>query len=128
MARILVVDDEPSILQVLKMNLDLEGYTTSLAGDGETALKRIEMEHPDLVVLDIMMPVLDGWEVLRRIREMPLARQPRVVVLTARAGDQHVEKGLDLGADQYLTKPFDIDELLRVVSETLEVPNPRGAD
>lgn len=115
MARILIVDDEPSLLKMLQVNLELEGHETLLAGDGETALKRIAAEAPDLVLLDIMMPVLDGWEVLRRLQLSAGRKQPRVIVMTAKAGGHDVVKGLELGADEYVTKPFDMDDLLALI-------------
>lgn len=118
-AKVLIVDDEPSLLQVLKMNLDLEGYETLLAGDGETALRRIESESPDLVLLDIMMPVIDGWEVLRRLELLRLGKIPRVIVMTAKAGGHNLVKAFTLGADDYVTKPFEIDELLETVKAVL---------
>lgn len=118
-AKVLIVDDEPSLLQVLKMNLDLEGYETLLAGDGETALRRIESESPDLVLLDIMMPVIDGWEVLRRLELLRLGKIPRVIVMTAKSGGHNLVKAFTLGADDYVTKPFEIDELLETVKAVL---------
>lgn len=121
MARILVVDDEPSLLQMLKVNLELEGHEAFLAGDGQTALKRIEAEIPDLVLLDIMMPVFDGWEVLRRIGQMRFRRRPRVVVMTAKAGTRDYVKGLELGAHGYVTKPFDLEDFLETVREVLSL-------
>lgn len=119
MARILVVDDEPAILQMLKMNLEMEGHEAILAGDGETAIKRIEVEQPDIVLLDIMMPALDGWQVLQRLREMSLAKPPKVLVVTAKAGERDISKAFDLGAVDYVAKPFDIEDLLERVKAVL---------
>jgi DNA-binding response OmpR family regulator len=124
LARVLIVDDEPSMLQMLQMNLQMEGHDTLLAADGATALKRVETEDPDLILLDIMMPVLDGWEVLRRLGTLALRKRPRVVVMTAKSGDQDLRKGLLLGADEYVTKPFEIDELIESVSRLLELTEP----
>lgn len=117
MARVLIADDEPSILEVLKLNLELEGHETYLASDGETALRRIKAEQPEVVLLDVMMPVLDGWEVLRRIPELAMKRKPRVVMVSAKAGARDVAKGVELGACDYVTKPFEIDDILAKIAE-----------
>lgn len=121
MARILIVDDEPGTLKLLKINLELNGHEAFLASDGETALKRIETEKPDLVLLDVMMPVLDGWEVLRRLQELALRDAPRVIIMTAKAGGRDLARGLQLGAHEYVTKPFDMDEFLSIIGEILSL-------
>ncbi|MFN2609837.1 MAG: response regulator transcription factor [Actinomycetota bacterium] len=119
MAKVLIVDDEPSILQMLQMNLQIEGHVTYLASDGETALKRIQAEEPDLVLLDIMMPVLDGWGVLQQLAELNLKKRPRIIVMTAKAGGHDLMRGFRLGADEYITKPFEIDGFVEMVGITL---------
>ena len=119
MAKILVVDDEPAILQMLKMNLEMEGHEAILAGDGETAIKRIESEHPDIVLLDIMMPALDGWQVLQRLQEMSLGKPPKVLVVTAKGGERDISKAFDLGAVDFVPKPFDVEDLLDRVKVVL---------
>src|ERR1700680_628124 len=108
-AKILVVDDEASILQTLRYNLEKNGYTVCTAGDGRTALTLAELEKPDLIVLDIMLPELDGIEVCREIRKRSTTP---VLMLTAK--DQEIDKvlALEIGADDYITKPFSIYELL----------------
>jgi DNA-binding response OmpR family regulator len=118
MIRILVVDDEPALLQMLKINLEIDGFDTFLASDGETALKRIQSEEPDVVLLDIMMPVLDGWGVLEKLAEMPLRKQPKVIIMTAK-GDRDLAKGLELGASAYVSKPFDDVVLLDTIREVM---------
>jgi len=118
-AKILVVDDEPAILQMLKMNLEMEGHEAILAGDGETAIKRIESEHPDIVLLDIMMPALDGWQVLQRLQEMSLGKPPKVLVVTAKGGERDISKAFDLGAVDFVPKPFDVEDLLDRVKVVL---------
>ena len=119
MAKILVVDDEPAILQMLKMNLEMEGHEAILAGDGETAIRRIESEHPDIVLLDIMMPALDGWQVLQRLQEMSLGKPPKVLVVTAKGGERDISKAFDLGAVDFVPKPFDVEDLLDRVKVVL---------
>lgn len=118
MAKVLIVDDEPSMLTVLQLNLEMEGHEALLAADGGTAMSRITAEHPDLVLLDVMMPVLDGWQVLERISKLDRAR-PRVIVMTAKSGVSDLVKGIELGADEYVTKPFEIDDLMGVVTAVL---------
>lgn len=105
---ILVVDDEPGVLDVAQMYLAREGFRVTLAADGLAALAAAEREEPDLIILDLMLPGLDGFEVCRRLRR---ASDVPIIMLTAR--DEDVDKivGLELGADDYITKPFDFSEL-----------------
>lgn len=105
---ILVVDDEPPIVRLVKAKLRVDGYEVLTASRGDEALQIVQTESPDLVVLDVMMPDMDGFETLRRIRQF--SNVP-VVMLTARGGDMDKLKGLQSGADDYITKPFNPDEL-----------------
>ncbi|MGB3306883.1 MAG: response regulator transcription factor [Thermomicrobiales bacterium] len=105
---ILLVDDEPAIARLAAAKLRVDGYAVASATSGQEALDRIEEDRPDLVVLDVMMPGMDGFEVLRRIRAMS---QLPVILLTARTGDADKLTGLHGGADDYITKPFNPDEL-----------------
>ena len=114
-ARILVVDDDQVIQQLLKVNLELEGYAVEVAADGEEALVSFDRFHPDLVLLDIMMPKLDGWEVARRLAGTAGGPVP-IVLLSARAQESDVQKGNDLGVAAYVTKPFDPIQLLHLVA------------
>ena len=107
--RILVVDDELSIIKFLRANLEAKGYEVLTALDGAEALQTVEMELPDLVILDIMMPKMDGFEVCRCIRERS---QTPIIMLSARGAEDDKVKCLDLGADDYITKPFGKDELV----------------
>jgi len=106
--RILVVDDEPQIRRLLRTTLKPLGYTISEASSGEEALARAGTEHPDLILLDLGLPDLDGTDVIRRLREW--SRVP-VIVLSVRGGERDKVEALDLGADDYVTKPFGIREL-----------------
>ena len=115
--RVLVVDDEPSLLQLLRVTLESEGHDVLLASDGETAVRRIVAERPDIVLLDVMMPVLDGWGVLQEVKS--LEAPPRVVCLTAKAGRRDQLKGWQLGTDEYVTKPFNTERLLELVQEVV---------
>ena len=116
-AKVLIVDDEPDVLLFLRIDLEAEGYETFLAADGDTALRRIREERPDVVLLDVMMPVIDGWGVLRKLSEM--GNPTRVVVLSAKAADHDAAKALELGALEYVTKPFDPIALLLTINHVL---------
>ena len=116
-ARVLIVDDEPDILLMLRVNLEAAGFHTALAADGETALRRISEEAPDVVLLDVMMPVMDGWSVLQALSGGD--RAPRVVVVSAKSSDRDVVRALNLGACEYITKPFDPDDLVGTVERVL---------
>jgi DNA-binding response OmpR family regulator len=110
MSRILVVEDDPAILRGLADNLAFESYDVLTASDGETAKALIRSEHPDLIVLDLMLPRVSGYEVCRQARAEGVTTP--IIVLTARAEEADRILGLDLGADDYVTKPFSIGELL----------------
>ena len=118
--RVLVVDDDPDIVQFVSVNLELEGYEVSSATDGKEALASITADAPDLVILDIMMPEMDGLAVLRRMRAHPTSANVPVIVLTAKALPQDRIRGLELGADDYISKPFELDELLVRVRTVLQ--------
>ena len=114
---VLVVDDEPQVVWMLRFSLEAEGYQTISAGDGRDALDQIRRHRPKVVLLDIMMPVMDGWSVLEELRMLPAGERPRVVVVSARASARDREKALELGADAFVAKPFNVDDLLGVVNE-----------
>ena len=115
--KVLIVDDEPDVLLLLRVNLEAAGYDTVLAADGETALSRIDDAQPDVVLLDIMMPVMDGWGVLRALSDREAG--PRVVVVSAKSSDRDIVRALTSGALDYITKPFDPDDLVDVVARTI---------
>ncbi len=116
MASVLVVDDEPDILLMLRVALEASGHEAVLAPDGEAGLSRLREVHVDLVLLDIMMPVMDGWEVLTELAANPEYSQ-KVILVSAKASDDAQLQGWELGADEYITKPFDLDSLLERVRE-----------
>lgn len=115
--KVLIVDDEPDVLLTLKMILSDEGFEPSLAADGETALRRIDEEQPDIVLLDIMMPVLDGWFVLAELAGR--VRRPRVIVCSAKTSEVDVTRARDLGADEYVRKPWEADALVATIRSVL---------
>lgn len=117
--RILVVDDEIYIVHILEFSLTMEGYTVLTASDGEEALRMIEQEDPDLVVLDIMMPKLDGYEVCRRVRQSEQSSNLPVILLSAKGRPVDREAGLAAGADDYIAKPFSPRKLLEKIRELL---------
>lgn len=125
MARILIVEDELPILMGLKDNLEMEGYEVATATDGEQALALVKRFKPDLIVLDIMLPRMDGFEVLRQIREEKL--DVGVIILSAKKAETDKVYGLDIGADDYVTKPFSVMEFVARVKAVLRrrgVPSP----
>ena len=121
--RILIVDDEPEIVRGLEDNLRFEGYQTLVATNGEDGLRLAASEAPDLVLLDIMMPRLSGWDVCRELRRKGI--DVPVIMLTARGEEADRVRGLELGADDYLAKPFSLRELLARVRAVLRRPGPR---
>ncbi|WP_438438120.1 response regulator transcription factor [Hydrogenophilus thermoluteolus] len=118
--KILVVDDEEAISLALEFLLQRAGYEVAVARDGVEALERIAAWRPDLVLLDIMMPGKDGFEVCQSVREMnDLTPQPKIVMLTAKGRDVERTKGLSVGADDYVVKPFSTEELLQRIARHL---------
>lgn len=117
MARILIAEDEPDMAMGLQDNLQFEGYEALVAADGEQALALAQNERPDLILLDVMMPKLDGLEVCRRIRETGSAVP--IIMLTAKSQELDVVRGLEVGADDYITKPFGVHELLARIKVAL---------
>lgn len=119
-ARVLVVDDDPQVLRLMRVNLELEGYDVVSAPDGEEALEMVLSERPDVVVCDVMMPGMDGLTVLRNLRSNPQTSKIPFVVVSAKAQRSDVKAALDMGADRYITKPFDPQELLDAVDHLLK--------
>src|ERR671938_450925 len=116
MATVLVADDEKNIVQLARMYLQAEGFTVETAGNGREALEKVRVAKPDLLVLDLMMPEVDGWEVTRRLRK---ETDIPIIMLTARGDDVDKIVGLELGADDYLTKPFNARELVARIKAVL---------
>jgi len=119
-ARLLVVDDDAVILDLLRVNFELEGHEVTTAPDGAAGLAEARRERPDLVVSDIMMPGMDGLELLAALRADPDLGQVPVVLLSAKAQSAEITAGLEAGATAYVTKPFDPLELVDLVRATLE--------
>lgn len=117
--KILIADDEPNIVISLEFLMQRNGYEVVTAGDGEQALHLLDTFKPDLILLDIMLPVRNGFEVCQRIRENPAWKDTRIVMLTAKGREVEIAKGLALGADVYITKPFSTHELLTAVRQLI---------
>jgi len=122
--RALIVDDEPNILLSLDYLLKKAGFTVFVARDGREALKIIDDELLDIVLLDIMMPEVDGYEVCDRIKEDVEKKHIKVIFLSAKISDKEIQKGYDHGAELYVTKPFSTRELMRKINELLEIQVP----
>jgi DNA-binding response OmpR family regulator len=116
--RVLVVEDEVDLAWVEQFNLETEGYEARVAVEGRAALRAIEDFNPDVLLLDVMLPRLDGWSVMARIGELPAERRPKVIVVSA-AGETARVRAESLGAISFLPKPFDMDELLRLVGQAM---------
>lgn len=114
-ARILVADDDPVILRLLEVNLGLEGFEVETAARGEEALTKAREIHPALILLDVMMPGLNGWDVARELKADPDTADVPVVLLSARTQEEDRRRGQELGADAYITKPFDPSELAETI-------------
>ena len=117
--RILIADDEPNIVTALEFLLRRHGFEVDVARNGEQALQRVQEAVPDLVLLDVMMPLVSGYDVCKRIRELPACRHVKVVMLSAKGRAQEVQKGAAAGADLYVVKPFSTRELLQRIQALL---------
>lgn len=117
--RILICDDDPAILRVLQVNLEVEGYETLLAHNGEEALEIADRDKPDLIILDIMMPRLDGYQTCERLKAADTTKDIPVVFLSAKAQESDIQKGKEYGVAAYLTKPFDPDTLVETIEQLL---------
>jgi DNA-binding response OmpR family regulator len=123
--KILIADDEPNIVAAIEFLLQQSGYEVHVAQDGEQALKLVEACIPDLVLLDVMMPKKSGYEVCTRMREREDWRHIKIVMLSAKGREAEVNKGLSIGADLYVTKPFSTRELVATIKRLLDqVPDP----
>jgi two-component system, OmpR family, alkaline phosphatase synthesis response regulator PhoP len=117
--KLLIADDEPNILISLEFLMQREGYEVILARDGQEALDAIARDKPDLVLLDVMMPVKTGFDVCHEVRNSETLRDTRILMLTAKGRDTDIAKGMALGANAYMTKPFSTKELVQKVQEML---------
>ena len=124
---ILVVDDEFDLVSVLRIGLEIEGFQVIDAADGEEGLRRAQREKPNLMVLDLMLPKLDGYKVCRALKFDDRYKSLPIVVLSARSGEQDRKLALDMGADAFISKPYDMAELVRLIRTKLRIPSDRAA-
>ena len=120
MKKILIVDDEPNIVMALEYTFKKRDFEVFIARDGEEALAITTKELPDIIILDVMMPKLDGYQTLKRIKETEELKHIKVVFLSAKNKEEDIEKGLALGADDYIKKPFSIKQLVNRINELLQ--------
>jgi two-component system, cell cycle response regulator DivK len=116
--RILLIDDEPDIRSLVTMILEGTGHTIIEAGDGKSGLELLASERPDVVLLDLRMPVIDGWEFMRRVRAGNLAEGTKIIGVSAHASPESIKEAKDAGCDAYVSKPFTMDDLLRTIEAT----------
>lgn len=117
--RILICDDDPVILRLLQVNLELEGFEVLLGNNGEEAVQIAQNEHPDLIILDIMMPRMDGYQACEKLKSLDDTRDIPVVFLSAKAQQSDIERGKAYGVVDYITKPFDPNDLIDVLDRLL---------
>jgi len=117
--KILVVDDEPPIVRLMEFILARQGHEMLVAVNGQEALDKVRTHQPDLVLLDIMMPRIDGYEVARTLRADPATADLPIIMLSAKAQEEDIQKGMDVGVNEYITKPFSPDQLVTVVGDYL---------
>ena len=122
MAKILAVDDDPATLTLVQAALEVEGHTVVTANNGAAAMLAADNDTPDLIVMDVMMPVMDGFQTLQLFKSNPVTENIPVIMLTGRSASQDVARGWEQGVAFYLTKPFAVDELLTAVRRILSVP------
>lgn len=122
MPKVLIVDDEPDVVRLLQFRFDKEGFDTITATDGQTALSTVESDAPDLVLLDIMMPLMDGMEVLRQIRSRRRTSKTPVIMLTAKTASITVDEARQLWVSDFIMKPFDPEVLVRKAKKALKLP------
>lgn len=130
--KILIADDDPVILKLLQVNLEMEGYDVVMAEDGQAAVQQANTAKPDLIILDIMMPKMDGLSVRQALLETPDLKDTPVIFLSARAQLSDIQKGYAAGVTEYVTKPFDPSDLLELIEQVLagtyQRPDASGAD
>ncbi len=118
--KILVVDDEPNIVQTLQDRLEMNEYEVVTAGNGREGLEKFEQEQPDVILLDVIMPIMDGHEMLEVLRKRPTGQSVSVIMLTARSQTQDIARANACGIDDYIVKPFDLSELLEKIESVVE--------
>ncbi len=121
--KIMVADDEPNIVQTLQDRLEMNEYEVVTAGNGREGLEKFEQEQPDVILLDVIMPIMDGHEMLEALRKRPTGQNVSVIMLTARSQTQDIARANACGIDDYIVKPFDLSELLEKIESIVEHRN-----
>ena len=124
--KILVADDEAVLVKMIRLRLEANGFVVLTAADGEDALDKAQRERPDLIILDLMLPKMDGYQVCASLKSDPGCRSVPIVILSARAQDTDKKMGEEAGASAYITKPFDTKELLAKIHELLDTKEKNG--
>jgi len=119
-AKILIVDDEPDLVQTIQDRLEMNGYTVTTAGNGKEGLEKTLREKPDIVLLDVIMPIMDGLEILAALRKHPESKDCAVIMLTARSQRQDIVQARTCGIEDYIVKPFELSELIEKIENILE--------
>lgn len=120
MAKILIVDDEIQLIEMVQMRLEANGYETVTANDGKEGIEKVKSENPDLIILDIMMPLMDGYEVCKILKNDPQYSKIPIIFLSAKAQEEGLKNGKEKGADAFVKKPFETSDLLAKIKELLE--------
>ena len=115
--KILIAEDEANLLFTVRSRLEFEGFAVSTAGDGEEALQKVQEEKPDLILLDVMMPKMNGYKVARLLKFDESYKRIPIIMMTGRTQPKDVEQGKHVGADEYVTKPFEIEELIELIKK-----------
>jgi two-component system, OmpR family, alkaline phosphatase synthesis response regulator PhoP len=119
-SKILIADDDPMIVRLLKFKLSQQGFTVIVAQDGEEAIKKAKAEQPDLIISEVVLPGLDGFEILRRMKDTDQLKSIPIIMLTVKVKDTDVVTGLELGVTDYMTKPFSLNELIVRINRALQ--------
>jgi two-component system, OmpR family, alkaline phosphatase synthesis response regulator PhoP len=118
--KILFADDEADLIETLRFPLELEGYEVLVSNNGEDALEKAHQENPDLILLDIMLPKMDGYKICRLLKFDKKYKHIPILMLTARTQEKDKETAMEMGADEYITKPFEIDEVIKIIKSYLD--------
>jgi len=122
--RVLLVDDEEDLVETLRIRLESEGFEVGTAGDGAAAIEQARLFRPDVVLLDTVMPGMDGWEACRRLKEDPATKKLPIIIFTANCTEASLNRAIAAGADRVIIKPFDPDELLKALKQAGHSPSP----
>ncbi len=118
--RILIIDDEPDTQKILRLTMEKAGYGVMTASDGEGGIRKAEEERPDLIILDVLMPGMTGWETCQKLRQNPLTVSIPIIICTSRSREEDIERGFSAGATDYILKPFELQRVVSKVASALK--------